>query len=79
MDHTEQWKGAMNFNNRVTEKAMPYYDPKGGAARTAVIAQSPEVKTTKKHSHDSTVSKPIQNYIPTTLQRNLWDLADTSD
>jgi hypothetical protein len=23
------------------------HDPKGGAARTAVIAQSPEVKTTK--------------------------------
>jgi hypothetical protein len=64
MDHTEQ---SMNLNNLVTEKAIPYYDPKGGAARAAVIAQSPEVKTTKKtlprfhgkqtnttlHSHDT--------------------------
>jgi hypothetical protein len=52
-------------NNLVT--MLPYYDPKGGAACAAVIAQSLEVKTTKKtlpqfhgkqantnlHSHDT--------------------------
>jgi hypothetical protein len=32
----------------------------GGVACTAVIVQSPEVNTTKKHSLDPTVSKPIQ-------------------
>ena len=35
-------------NNLETEKAvLPYYDLNGGTAHMAVIAQGPEVKTTK--------------------------------
>jgi hypothetical protein len=54
------------------------HDPKGGAARTAVIAQSPEVKTTKStqprshgkqantklHSHDTPTICPSDPATP---------------
>jgi hypothetical protein len=58
-------------NNLVTEKAMlPYYDPKGGAARAAVITQSPEVKTTKKtlpRFHDKQVNTKLHSHDTPTI------------
>jgi hypothetical protein len=59
-----------------------YHDPKGGAARAEMIAQSPEVKTTKRTQpwfHGKQTSRKIHSHDTRTIgSRDLQDLAGPS-